>query len=186
MVVCIGDMADMPSLSSYDKGTKGFEGRRYQRDIESVKDAQIKLFNPIRRYNSKASITKRYTPRWVMCLGNHEERINRLSSASPELDGTVTMSNLTYNIFGWEVHDFKKTVTIDGIAFSHFFPSGLLGNAISGENIGANLVKKLHMSAVQGHSHLFSVYEHTRPDKNKIFGLSVGCYSHPKYEETGA
>jgi hypothetical protein len=37
MVVCIGDMADMPSLSSYDRGTKGFEGRRYKKDIEAVR-----------------------------------------------------------------------------------------------------------------------------------------------------
>jgi len=26
-VVCLGDLADLPSLSSYDKGTKGFEHR---------------------------------------------------------------------------------------------------------------------------------------------------------------
>jgi len=31
IIVCLGDFADMPSLSSYDKGTKGFEGRRYKR-----------------------------------------------------------------------------------------------------------------------------------------------------------
>ena len=29
-VVCLGDLADLPSLSSYDRGTKGFEGRRYK------------------------------------------------------------------------------------------------------------------------------------------------------------
>jgi len=29
VVVCLGDFADMPSLSSYDVGKKSFEGRRY-------------------------------------------------------------------------------------------------------------------------------------------------------------
>ena len=48
VIVCIGDMADMPSLSSYDKGTKGFEGRRYSKDVKAVIDAQEKLFAPIK------------------------------------------------------------------------------------------------------------------------------------------
>ena len=32
VVVNIGDMWDMPSMSSYDKGTKGFYGRSYRKD----------------------------------------------------------------------------------------------------------------------------------------------------------
>ena len=39
-IVCLGDLADLPSLSSYDRGTKGFEGRRYRKDVESVINAQ--------------------------------------------------------------------------------------------------------------------------------------------------
>ena len=35
VVVCIGDFADMPSLSSYDVGKKSFEGRRYRDDIQN-------------------------------------------------------------------------------------------------------------------------------------------------------
>ena len=42
-IICLGDMADMPSLSSYDRGTRGFEGRRYKNDVEAVIDAQEKL-----------------------------------------------------------------------------------------------------------------------------------------------
>jgi hypothetical protein len=41
-----------------------------------------------------------------------------------------------------------------------------------------------HCSAVQGHSHLYNHSEQTRPDGQKIFGLSAGCYSHPEYRET--
>ena len=48
-VVCLGDWADLPSLSSYDKGTRGFEGRRYSKDVKAVIDAQEKLFAPIKR-----------------------------------------------------------------------------------------------------------------------------------------
>ena len=49
IVVCIGDMADMPSLSMYDKGTKGFEGKRYKKAVAAVIDAQEKMFAPIRK-----------------------------------------------------------------------------------------------------------------------------------------
>src|ERR1035437_3365549 len=39
VIVCIGDFADMPSLCSYDKGKKSFEGRRYVLDIEPPAEA---------------------------------------------------------------------------------------------------------------------------------------------------
>ena len=39
VVIHLGDFADMPSLSSYDKGKKSFEGRRYTKDIASAKEA---------------------------------------------------------------------------------------------------------------------------------------------------
>ena len=50
-ITCLGDFADMSSLSSYDKGTKGFEGRRFKKDIVSAIDAQVKLFAPLKKFN---------------------------------------------------------------------------------------------------------------------------------------
>ena len=153
IIVCIGDMADMPSLSSYDRGTKGFEGRGYK-------------------------------PKLHMCMGNHEDRIVRAVNTSPELDGAIGLHDLKYEDFGWKVTPFKRSVVIQGISFSHYFTSGVAGRPISSVHIGHALVTKLHCSAVQGHSHLFNHSEQTRPDGQKIFGLSVGCYSHPKYTES--
>ena len=145
IVVCIGDMADMPSLSMYDKGTK---------------------------------------PKFHMTLGNHEDRIDRAVNSTPELDGAIGLQDLQYEKFGWNVTPFKKSVTIKGITFSHYFTSGVGGRPISSVHIGHALVSKLHCSAVQGHSHLYNHSEQTRPDGQKIFGLSAGCYSHPEYRET--
>src|SRR4051812_13971284 len=78
-IVCLGDFADMPSLSSYDVGKKSFEGRRYKDDIKSVKDAMNKLMSPIDEFNKQAALAHkvRYKPRLVLTLGNHEDRINR-------------------------------------------------------------------------------------------------------------
>ena len=177
VIVCIGDMADMPSLSSYDRGTKGFEGRRYRKDVTSVIDAQEKLFAPIKKIRG-------YKPQLHMCLGNHEDRITRAINASPELDGAIGIEDLKYKEFGWRVTPFKRCVTIKGITFSHYFTSGVGGRPISSVHIGYALITKLHCSAVQGHSHLYDHAEQTRPDGQKVFGLAAGCFSHPNYTET--
>ena len=39
VLVNLGDLADMPSLSSHDKGTKGFHGRSYKRDVDAALEA---------------------------------------------------------------------------------------------------------------------------------------------------
>lgn len=72
-IVCIGDWADMPSLSSYDVGKKCFEGRRYKKDIQASIEGMQCLLEPIEEYNRKLRREKRaqYKPRMVMITGNH-------------------------------------------------------------------------------------------------------------------
>ena len=53
VVVDIGDMFDMPSLCSYDKGTKGFEGRRYRADIAAGIEAQDRMMSIVKRQKKK-------------------------------------------------------------------------------------------------------------------------------------
>jgi hypothetical protein len=124
VIVCLGDFADMPSLSSYDRGTKGFEGRRYKTDIVSTKKAMDTLLGPIHKYNKNQKRNKKtqYKPRMVMILGNHENRINRAINSDAILEGTISVDDLGYEEAGWEVHKFLDTVTIDGVTYSHFFP----------------------------------------------------------------
>ena len=185
-IVCLGDFADMPSLSSYDRGTRGFEGRRYRKDVKSVVEAQEILLNPLKKFNEKKrkNKEKQYKPKLHLCLGNHEDRITRATNSSPELDGAISIDDLQYEKFGWKVTPFKSVLTIKNISFSHYFTTGVSGRPISSTHIGHMLVSKLHCSAVQGHSHLYNHAEQTRPDGQKVFGLSGGCYSHPKYTES--
>jgi hypothetical protein len=114
VIVCIGDFADMPSLSSYDKGTKSFEGRRYKKDIEVTKAAMTRLLTPMREYNERArrNKDKTYRPRMVLTLGNHEQRITRAVESDPKLDGTISIDDLQYKQNGWEVFDFLKPVVV--------------------------------------------------------------------------
>ena len=113
-IVCIGDMADMSSLSSYDRGTRGFEGRRYYKDIASVIDAQERLFKPIRKVRG-------YKPKLYMTLGNHEDRIDRASNASPELYGSISIDDLKFKKYGWQEVRYKAINSI----FSSLTKNGL-------------------------------------------------------------
>ena len=95
----------MPSLSSYDVGTKSFEGRRYKADIEAVHSGMEYLLAPIKAYNAKAAKghRERYNPRLVLTMGNHENRIVRVINSDPKLDGTIGLGDLNYERYGWEV-----------------------------------------------------------------------------------
>jgi len=184
VIVQIGDMADMPSLCSQSRKIE-VEGRRYAQDIASAHDALEKLHRPMISFNKRKQKykEKQYRPRMVMTLGNHENRINNAVADNPNLEGFFSTTDLKYELYGWEVYPFLDRVFIEGIAFSHYFATGVSGRGISGENIGKTMCNKLHHSAVQGHSHIYDHHERTRVDGQKIFGLSCGCYSHPEQKE---
>jgi len=185
IIVCIGDFADMPSLSSYDKGTKGFEGRRYTKDIQSVHDALAKLHAPMQKYNKRQQKNKKqqYHPAMYMTLGNHEDRISRAVNSQAELEGVISIADLKYEEHGWELIQFGDVLSIAGWQFTHYFPTGVSGRPISGENIGKNLLAKNFASSVQGHSHILDYATRTTADGNKIHGLSIGCYANPEMIE---
>lgn len=178
VIVCIGDFADMPSLSSYDVGTKSFEGRRYRDDIQSAHSAMEHLLSPIWEYNAKAKRghRERYSPRLVLTLGNHEQRINKATNNDPKLDGTIGITDLKYEEYGWEVHEFLDVVVIDGVAYSHYFTSGVLGKpCVSAQ---AQLARK-HMSCIAGHQQGFQVATGYRADGKRLTSIIAGsCYEH--------
>jgi len=177
-VVCIGDFADLPSLSSYDIGKKSFEGRRYKADIEATHAAMTRLLAPINNYNKKAKEghRERYYPQLVLTLGNHCERINRVVESDPKLDGTISIEDLKYKEFGWNVIPFLEPVIIDGVAFCHYFTTGVMGRPATSAQ--AQLTKK-HMSCVAGHQQGFQVATGHRADGTRLTSVIAGsCYEH--------
>ena len=77
---------------------------------------------------------------------------------------------------------YKQMKVVDGIHYAHHFPSGIMGSAISGENIGRTLLTKHKVSATVGHSHLLDYAVSTLPNGKKLHGLSAGCYlSHDEH-----
>ena len=178
IVVHLGDFADMSSLSSYDKGKKSFEGRRYKNDIDAAHFAMEELLHPLESYNRQQKRNKKplYKPRLVMCLGNHENRINRAVNNDPMLDGMLSTDDLKYAEFGWEVHPFLERVIIEGVAFSHYFVTGVAGRPAS---TAAAQLRKTNMSAIAGHQQGKQVAYATRADGSTITSVITGsCYEH--------
>lgn len=177
VVVCLGDFADMPSLSSYDVGKKAFEGKRYIKDVQATKDAMEALLAPIKAYNQQAKVNKQkqYKPRFVLTLGNHENRIKKAVNNDAKLEGVLNTSDLGYEKY-WEVYPFLEVVVIDGIAYSHYFTSGVLGKPCT--TAAAQLSKK-HMSCIAGHQQGLQIAMGHRADGTAISSIIAGsCYEH--------
>ncbi len=174
IVVNLGDMADMPSLSVYDKGKSDFEQRRYKDDIKATIDANERFFAPIRA-------AKKKLPHFIYLEGNHEHRIHRaISLDKVKLDGVIDIKDLQLEDFGWEYHPYigstPAIVTLEDVAFAHYFTSGVMGKPISGVNLAHNLLQKQYTSCVQGHIHTADFAIRTTARGKHIMALVAGVY----------
>lgn len=170
-VIVIGDLADMPSLCSYDKGTRAFAGRSYAKDIESACEFNDRLWRPTRK-------RKKRLPKRVILEGNHEHRIERALDMSPELQGTVSFDDLQWD------KDYDEIIRYDGQTpgiyesngcyYAHYFASGAMGRAIGGEHMAYSLITKKFMSCTAGHDHRLDYCIRSKADGSKMMGLVVG------------
>lgn len=172
VVINLGDTADMASLCTYDKGTKGFEGRRYRADIDAHNDFQEKLWAPMEAAKYKK-------PRKVTIIGNHEQRIERATNYQPELEGTIGYGDLDLDKHYDEVVHYEGgtpgTITIDDITYAHYLPAGVMGRPISGVHQASNMLTKKFVSCTVGHSHTVDFSMKTTATGKKILGLVAGC-----------
>lgn len=179
IIVHLGDFADMPSLSSHDKaGSKSMEGLRYKADIKAAKDAMTTLMSPI--YDEQARLKANHKPRWnpvlVMLYGNHENRINRAIHNDPKLEGLISLEDLEYEKFGWQTVPFLEPIVIEGIAFSHYFVSGIMGNPCT---TARTLLTKHHQSCIAGHQQGRDIAYGKRADGTEMTAIICGsCYEH--------
>ena len=178
VVIQIGDFADMPSLSSYDKGKRSFEGRRYKKDIEYATKAMDILLQPMIDYNKHQADVghrKQYKPRLVLTLGNHEQRIERAINAQAELEGMLSYDDLPYG--DWEVHDYLKPVFIDGVCYTHFMANPMTGQPYGG--MAATILKNVGHSFVVGHAQKLEVATRHLTTGQQQWGIIAGsAYLH--------
>lgn len=188
VVVNIGDWYDMESLSSYDKGKKSFEGRSYKADIEVGNEAIRLVEAEIEKLNKqlRAAKKKLYKPLKVSLLGNHEQRIERAINEQRELDGTIGYTDFEFEKYGWDLIPYLKPIFIEGIAFAHYFPTGVMGRPVSGETPALKLLRTQFSSCVMGHVHTRDFAERTGSNGRRLGGLVVGCYLDPDQYESYA
>lgn len=144
----LGDHWDMPSLSSYDKGKRAMEGRRYRQDIDAGNAAFDLLNEPLRDYNR----TRRspWEPSRHFFLGNHEDRITRAAEDDAQLDGALSLDDLNAAEWGWTVMPFLEPVVLEGVAYAHYFYNPMSGKPYGGENL-YNRLKIIGHSFTMGH-----------------------------------
>jgi hypothetical protein len=165
VIVQIGDWADMPSLSLYDKGKRCYEGRRYVKDVEAANYSLERFERPLEEYN-RTHPEDPYNPRKVETWGNHEHRIIRACELDAALDGKLSINDLDHERRGWECHDFLEVVRIDGIEYSHYFTSGNMGRPVGS---AAALLRERQNSAVMGHVQHTDMAFHKKTQNIAIF-----------------
>jgi hypothetical protein len=181
-VIDLGDSADMPSLFGYDLGSKGplYEGHRYWQDVDCYVDAKERIALMARFGQGM----KR--PRLVKTEGNHEYRIERVLLDEPRLRGVIGAHNLMDVEMGWERYEYKVPIEIDGILYCHAYSNPASGREIAGVMPARLMIMNLPGSAcrVQGHSHIFQLYEAADltidKEGRKITGIHAGCYFDPQ------
>jgi hypothetical protein len=179
-IIIIGDWWDMPSLSSYDKGTKDYEGRRIIADFVAGNDAMAAFMKPL--LDSRAKDEKKgKTPWWPLSLefldGNHEFRVERALQLSPELEGLIGLEFMDVEKYGFNRYPFLKVANFEGVNYSHYFQNNMTGRPYSGNNIETRL-KTIGASFSQGHQqvHLTAIrYVMGQQQRGLVSG---SCYIH--------
>jgi len=175
VIIHIGDHFDMPSLSSYDRGTRSFEGRRYIEDVSSGIDAMEVFLAPIRAEQRRLRVNrhKQWNPRLVFTLGNHENRIERAIESDPKLEGLIGFKDLMLEEMGWQVVPFLEPIKIDGVVYAHYFTSGIMGRPVSSSRA---LLTKQFQSCVMGHVQDREISFAKRADGTRVTGLFAGIF----------
>lgn len=175
VIVHLGDHWDMSSLSVYDIGKKSFEGRTYSDDVKAGNDAMSVFMKPIvdeqkRQHENKKKVWK---PKKIFLIGNHEYRIDRAIDSDRKLDGLIGYKDFNLKKHGWEVHNFLDVAIVNGIAYSHYFTSGVMGRPVSSPHL---MLQKKHMSCIMGHVQDRGISYSKKADGSSITGLFAGIF----------
>ena len=177
VIVNLGDHWDMPSLCSYDRGKRAAENMRYTKDIEAGNRGMELFMEPVieamvQSRNEQTRTVPPWEPRFVFTTGNHEHRIQRAQDDQPELEGVLGYDKLNLDPW-WERYPFLEVVTIDGVNYSHYFTSGVMGRSVTSARA---LLTKKHESCVMGHVQRYeTAMDHTATHK-RITALFAGCF----------
>ena len=108
---------------------------------------------------------RRAFPRAKICIGNHDERVLRLSESVNIPSRFIRDYEETWNTPGWE---WKNDHIIDGVYYFH-------GTGFSGMHPAWNVSGKMLMSVVMGHCHSRAGVKWRANPMQRVFSVDVGC-----------
>jgi hypothetical protein len=186
VVVILGDLWDLPSLSSYDApGSIRLEGARIAEDIEAGNEAFQRLVGPMQKEVKRQKARKlkqRWTPDLHFLMGNHENRIERTVAGNAKYEGVLSTDDLKTP--GFKRSGFLEIVELDGVSYSHYF-----SNLGSGKPIGGSIdarLNKIGRTFVQGHQQGFLYGCREYPGSVRRHGLVAGSFYQHAEEYRGA
>ncbi len=170
-IVFAGDWWDFPALSSYDKpGSRQAEGRRVKEDIDAGRRTIERVVGRWHRAG--------WLPEIHFLMGNHENRwLNAVNSNPAWLEGMASPFSVLHDL-DVKVHKFLVPVTLDGVAYSHFFPHNAKGTVTQTKNGAPSAraqVQRIMRSATAGHQQGYDVAVLPTPDGLQR-GLIAGSF----------
>lgn len=174
VIIVIGDWWDFQSLNSHSApGSVELENSRYLDDVNAGNEAFRRLVAPMERERARLAKNraKRWNPRKVFIMGNHEHRADRVAANEPKWAGVIGSHNC--ETLDFERFPFLSIAEIDGIKYCHYFP-----HPMSGKPIGGTIVSRLNnigSSFVQGHQQGMLYASKAYPDHCK-HGLVCGRF----------
>jgi hypothetical protein len=176
VIIHLGDHWDFPSLSSYDKGKGEMEGKRYLLDIAAGNDSLRKFMAPILKEQERQRKNKKqvWNPRLIFCEGNHEYRIKRAINDNIQLEDLISLEDTDLESYGWEIIPFLEVVQVDGVCYSHYFTSGVMGRPCASAR---SMLSKKHQSCVMGHVQDRDIAYARKADGTSMTGIFAGVYN---------
>jgi len=185
VIIRLGDMWDMPSLCSYEKGKKEMVFKNVKYDLEAGHKAEEYLFSPLLDLNGKLAKLKKtlYKPLIIKLMGNHEQRVQRLLDYEPKWEGSVSMKDFETRLPIVEhIVPYMDYANIDGIYYSHHWASGVQGRPFASARA---MLSKRGVSCTMGHSHSLDHAVLVKPSGDMIRGLIAGCFQDPEHKGFG-
>jgi predicted phosphodiesterase len=146
--VFIGDVMDHHNISFHKKHVESTGA------MEEFKEAYDRLAK-----------WKRLFPKAKVCIGNHDERVMKISSEVGIPQMYLRNYAELYNTPRWE---WDYSFEIDGVFYHH-------GTGTSGQYPAYNAARSRAMSTVSGHCHSVSSINWMVGPTARIFGMNVGC-----------
>ena len=143
-----GDIVDLHALSFWDIDPNGHSAER-----ESELAAEM-LVDWVRAF-----------PDATVSIGNHDERHYRRARKAGIPDRYLRTYNEVWNSPGWK---WKFAHTYDGVLYEH-------GTGSAGDDAAFKRAKEKRTSIVMGHIHTAGFAKFSTTERDRVFGLSVGC-----------